>query len=59
MESKSNPTYLTPGKDFVVESYTKNIKTGTAKVTLKGIGDWGGTKTVNFKITPKKAEKVK
>ena len=35
--SKSAPKYLVPGVDFVVESYQKNTKTGTAKVTLKGM----------------------
>ncbi|MBR5421790.1 MAG: InlB B-repeat-containing protein [Lachnospiraceae bacterium] len=54
--SKKDPVYLEYGKDFVVESYSKNIKTGTAKVTLKGIGAWGGRKTISFKITPKKAK---
>lgn len=52
--SNKNPVYLEPGKDFIVESYENNIKTGTAKVTLRGVGDWGGTKTLSFKITPKK-----
>ncbi len=52
--SNKNPVYLEPGKDFIVESYENNTKTGTAKVTLRGVGDWGGTKTLSFKITPKK-----
>ncbi|MGN1314410.1 MAG: hypothetical protein ACI4VG_05265, partial [Lachnospiraceae bacterium] len=35
----------------VVEgSYEKNINKGTAKVTFEGIGQYGGTKTVTFKI---------
>ena len=42
--------YLIPGEDFVVQSYTSNIKKGTAKVTLKGINNYGGTKTIPFKI---------
>ena len=41
---------LIPGEDFVVQSYTKNNKKGTAKVTLKGINGYGGTKTLSFKI---------
>lgn len=52
--SKKTPVYLEPGRDFIVESYEKNTKTGTAKVTLKGIGNWGGTKTLSFRIKPKK-----
>ena len=54
--SKSAPKYLVPGVDFVVESYQKNTRTGTAKVTLRGIGEYGGTKTLSFKITAKKGE---
>ncbi len=45
------------GKDSCFEiiesSYKNNIKTGTAKVTLHGIGDYGGTKTYSFKIQKK------
>ncbi len=51
--SKSNLTNLTLGKDFVITGYQNNIKKGTAKVTLKGIGDYGGTKTVTFTIIAK------
>lgn len=36
----------------VVEgSYVKNIEKGTARVTLEGVGPYGGRKTVTFKIT--------
>lgn len=45
------------GKDScfeIIEStYKNNIKTGTAKVTLHGIGEYGGTKTYSFKIQKK------
>jgi secreted trypsin-like serine protease len=43
---------LTLGKDIEVKpgSYVKNVNRGTAKVTFRGIGDFGGTKTVSFKI---------
>ncbi|MBR5577808.1 MAG: glycoside hydrolase N-terminal domain-containing protein [Lachnospiraceae bacterium] len=34
-------------------SYVKNINKGTAKVTLQGEGEYGGTKTVSFKIVQK------
>ena len=54
--SKSAPKYLVPGVDFVVESYQKNDKTGSAKVTLRGVGEYGGTKTVTFKIKAKKGD---
>ena len=54
--SKSSPAYLTPGVDFKVVSYTNNTKTGTAKVTIQGIGSYGGTKTLSFKIIAKKGD---
>ena len=45
------------GKDSCFEimgsTYKNNIKTGTAKVTLHGIGEYGGTKTYSFKIQKK------
>ena len=49
----SEPNYLIPGKDFEVAGYTNNIKKGTAQVTLKGIGEYGGTKTLQFSIKQK------
>ena len=52
--TKTNPAYLEPGKDFEVVSYTNNKKTGTAKVTLRGIGAYGASKTLSFKIVAKK-----
>lgn len=42
---------------YEVVEYKNNIKAGTAKVTLRGIGDYGGTKTYSFKIQ-KKAYRV-
>lgn len=44
---------LLSDQDYEIVEYVNNIKKGTAKVTLKGIGDYGGSKTVNFKITDK------
>jgi len=46
---------LTEGEDFeiVKGSYVNNIKKGTAKVTVHGLGGYGGTKTVTFKIKAK------
>lgn len=44
--------YLTLGEDFEIikSSYVNNTKAGTASVTIHGIGDYGGYKTINFKI---------
>ncbi len=47
------------GKDFEIVSYTNNKKVGTAKVTVKGIGNYGGTKTLSFKINKRLLESSK
>ncbi|MBQ6887519.1 MAG: hypothetical protein IJN54_08420 [Lachnospiraceae bacterium] len=42
--------------DYIV-SYSKNVKVGTAKATVKGVNNtFGGTKTVSFKIVKKKMQ---
>ncbi|MCM1266999.1 MAG: hypothetical protein NC302_03765 [Bacteroidales bacterium] len=43
---------LVLGRDIEVVpgSYVKNVNKGTAKVTFRGIHDYGGSKTVSFKI---------
>ena len=47
---------LTFGTDYeiVENSYANNVKKGTASVTIVGKGNYGGTKTVKFKITARK-----
>ena len=49
-------TKLTEGVDYeiVTDGYTKNINKGTAKLTVRGIGEYGGTKTASFKIKAQK-----
>ena len=44
-----NGTKLTEGTDFTAE-YTDNVNTGTASITLTGIGDYSGTRVVHFQI---------
>lgn len=39
--------------DYEIVSYKNNIKKGNAEVTIRGIGNYGGTKTVKFKIAEK------
>ena len=51
-----NSKDLTYGVDYKIVSYTNNIKKGTATAVLQGIGEYGGTKTVKFKIVQKEAE---
>lgn len=50
--ASSNKTPLKAGVDYeVVEgSYTNNINKGTATVTIRGIGDYYGTKVVKYRI---------
>lgn len=48
---------LVYGKDFTV-TYQNNHKAGTAKVIVSGIGDYGGTKKLSFKINRRILEKV-
>ena len=52
---KVGNTKLTYGTDYEIvnDSYSNNIKKGTAKVTVIGKGNYGGTKAVKFKIVPK------
>lgn len=38
---------------YEIMEYKNNIKAGTAKVTLRGTGSYGGTKTYSFKISKK------
>ncbi|MCR5508103.1 MAG: DUF6273 domain-containing protein [Lachnospiraceae bacterium] len=57
----SAPDYLIPAgstgdNDFTVLYYSNNINTGTAGVTLAGRGNWGGTRTLTFKIISKKRD---
>ena len=46
-------TQLVLGEDFVILSYSANTNKGKAKAVLKGIGKYGGSKTVTFKINAK------
>ena len=43
--------------EIVEGSYVNNVKKGTAKVTLRGTGEFGGEKVVTFKITQRNVEK--
>lgn len=38
--------------DFEIIGYSNNLKKGTAKVIIKGKGQYGGTKQVSFRILP-------
>lgn len=49
---------LVLGEDIEVVpgSYEENVEKGTAKVTFRGIRDFGGTKTVSYRIGTRSIE---
>ena len=47
----SGNVLLTKGVDYTV-TYTNNLNVGTATATVEGIGNYTGTKTFEFSITP-------
>jgi hypothetical protein len=49
----NNGKVLVKGKDYTV-TYKNNKQIGKATATIKGIGQYSGTKTITFKIVPKK-----
>lgn len=42
-----------PITEYEIVGYSNNVNKGTAKVTIHGCGNYGGTKTVSFKIRGK------
>lgn len=53
LTDKATGKKLVYGTDFVVVGYKNNTKKGTATVTVRGIGEYGGTKNVKFSIGSK------
>jgi len=53
---KAGSKELVYGVDYEIDtlSYENNLQKGTAKVIIKGLGNYGGQKTVKFKIAAKK-----
>lgn len=47
---RAGKEYLCNGKDYLI-SFKNNLAVGTATMTITGIGDYMGSKSVNFKIT--------
>ncbi|MCR5501681.1 MAG: hypothetical protein K6F53_01585 [Lachnospiraceae bacterium] len=50
---KNKTKELYQNRDFRI-SYGPNLNTGTGTVIIEGIGEYGGKKTLKFKIVPKK-----
>ena len=46
-------TVVLGADDYEIVSYSNNVAKGNATVVLKGVGNYGGTKTVTFKIVQK------
>nr|MCR5591227.1 InlB B-repeat-containing protein [Lachnospiraceae bacterium] len=55
IKDRSTSYTLVPGVDYELK-YGQNIRTGTGTVTINGIGIYGGSKTLSFKIKPKPIE---
>ena len=53
--AKLGKTDLELGKDYEIVGYSNNVNKGTAKVTLRGMGVFGGEKTLTFKIVQRDA----
>ena len=56
MTVKYGDKELVLGTDYEIVSYEDNINRGKAKVTIRGIGNYGGTKTIKFTIKSKLME---
>ncbi len=54
-EDKAMTKPLHMGTDYTLE-WGENVKTGNGTVIVKGIGDYGFSKTLTFKIKPKKVQ---
>ena len=52
---KDGKITLKKGRDYIL-SYGNNVKIGTAKITITGIGKYSGKRTASFKIIPKKTK---
>lgn len=50
---------LEMGRDFEIVAYSNNINKGNATAIIRGIGNYSGTKTIKFKITPQTMVKGK
>ena len=50
-------TLPTDAYEILPETYLNNDKKGTAQVTIQGVGSYGGTKTIRFKINAQKVNR--
>ena len=47
-------TLSTDAYQILPDTYLNNDRKGTAQVTIQGVGSYGGTKTIRFKINARK-----
>ena len=50
VEVKLGGDVLTEGEDYYIDSYENNVVKGKASLTVYGVGDYSGSKTVSFTI---------
>lgn len=55
---KHGKTILEAGKDYTY-AYSNNREIGTAALTITGLGDYAGNKSISFKITGKQIKSAK
>lgn len=49
-ENGKTVTVTVDPENYEIEGYTNNVNKGTAKAVIRGTGEYGGEKTVSFKI---------
>lgn len=57
VEIKNNNSILKKDQDYIL-TYQNNINVGDAEIIIQGVGNYSGTITKNFKITPKSIAEV-
>lgn len=57
VEIKNNNSILKKDQDYIL-TYQNNINVGDAEIIIQGVGNYSGTITKNFKITPKSITEV-
>ncbi len=56
LRDNSTGKELVCGQDFEIVGYKNNEKIGRATMTIKGLGDYGGTRNVTYKIVRQKID---
>lgn len=51
--SVTGTSVMDTGRLYTITGYGENIKAGTGTITIRGLGDYGGTMTLKFKIKAK------